>query len=95
MLSLISVAPCCLTASGMNRSTRAASSCSLHFVCLTVLGFCPSLINIIRGDAITFFVSKTIVSAWRSSSSWFRTQALGQSNFLLSLFGLFLIFNSL
>jgi hypothetical protein len=27
----------------------------------------------------------------RSSSSWFRTQALGQSNFLLFVFGLFFI----
>jgi len=32
-----------------------------------------------------------LVSRWRSSSSWFRTQALGQSNFLLFDFGLFFI----
>jgi hypothetical protein len=50
-----------------------------------------SFVSIFRVDAIAFCVSKTIVSEWRSSSSWFRTQALGQSNFLPFDFGLFFI----
>ena len=45
-------------------------------VCSNVLEVSAnSIISIVRVDAITFFVSKTIVSEWRSSSSWFRTQA--------------------
>jgi uncharacterized membrane protein YdjX (TVP38/TMEM64 family) len=61
-------------------------------MCLIVLGFYLSFVGIVGVEAIAFCVSKTTVSEWRSSSSWFRTQALGQSNFLLSLFGLFFIF---
>jgi hypothetical protein len=64
-----------LTASGLNRSTWAASSKSLYFVCLTVFGFSPSFVSIVSVESIAFSVSKSIVSEWRSSSSWFRTQA--------------------